>query len=91
MVSSSLFEQQFRFQDNDLYLYYQILFRNIVTGEMSSIRKTCPCNIYPPDIEELGFAGIIGMYLIFLFLIQNIHCEYSLGPPRSNAYPQLMF
>ena len=48
----------------------------------------------PPDIEELGFAGIMGIYLIFLFLIQNIYCEYSLGPPRqagSNVYPQLMF
>ena len=28
---------------------------------------------------HLGFAGV---YLIFLFLIQNIHCGYSLEPPR---------
>ena len=29
-------------------------------------------------IEKLGFKGL---YLIFLFLIQNIHCGYSLEPP----------
>ena len=59
------------------------------------IRKTSPCNEYPlkPQfyIEKLGFAGV---YLIFLFLIQNIHCGYSLEPPRrggSNVYPQCMF
>ena len=33
-----------------------------------------------PDfyIEKLGFAGV---YLIVFFLIQNIHCGYSLEPP----------
>ena len=38
--------------------------------------------------------GFEGVYLIFLFLIQNIHCGYSLEPPRrggSNVYPQCMF
>ena len=51
--------------------------------------------IYPlkPDfyIEKLGFAGV---YLIFLLLIQNIHCGYSLEPPQrgsSNVYPHCMF
>ena len=42
-------------------------------------------------IEKLGFAGV---YLFFLFLIQNIHCAYSLERPRrgnSNVYPQYMF
>ena len=59
------------------------------------IRKTCPCNEYPLKphfyIAKLGYAGV---YLIFLFLIQNIHCGYSLEPPRrggSNMYPQSMF
>ena len=35
-----------------------------------------------------------GVYLFFLFLIQNIDCGYSLEPPRrggSNVYPQSMF
>ena len=42
-------------------------------------------------IEKLGFAGV---YLFFLFLLQNIDCGYSLEPPRrggSNEYPQSMF
>ena len=63
------------------------------------IRKTCPCNEYPlkphfyivkPGVK-LGFAGV---YLFFLFLLQNIDCGYSLEPPRrggSNMYPQSMF
>ena len=61
----------------------------------SLIRKTCPCNIYPLKshfyIVKLGFVGV---YLFFLFLLQNIDCEYSLEPPRqggSNMYPQSMF
>ena len=61
----------------------------------SYIRKTCPCNVYPLEphfyIAKLGFAGV---YLFFLFLLQNIDCGYSLEPPRrggSNMYPQSMF
>ena len=59
------------------------------------IRKTCPCNEYHLGnhfyIEKLGFKGV---YLFFLFLLQNIDCGYSLEPPRrggSNVYPQSMF
>ena len=39
-------------------------------------------------IVKLGYAGV---YLFFLFLLQNIDCGYSLEPPRrggSNVYPQ---
>ena len=42
-------------------------------------------------IAKLGYAGV---YLIFLFLPQNIDCGYTLEPPRrggSNVYPQSMF
>ena len=38
--------------------------------------------------------GVAGVHLIFLFLIQNIHCGYSLESPQrggSNVYPQGMF
>ena len=59
------------------------------------IRKTCPCKVYPLEphfyIAKLGYAGV---YLFFLFLLQNIDCGYSLEPPRrggSNEYPQSMF
>ena len=68
------------------------------TGESNSelfIRKTCPCNVYPLEphfyIAKLGYAGV---YLFFLFLLQNIDCGYSLELPRrggSNVYPQSMF
>ena len=59
------------------------------------IRKTCPCKVYPLEphfyIAKRGYAGV---YLFFLFLLQNIDCGYSLEPPRrggSNVYPQSMF
>ena len=59
------------------------------------IRKTCPCNVYLFEphfyIAKLGYAGV---YLFFLFLLQNIDCGYSLEPPRqggSNVRPQTMF
>ena len=58
------------------------------------IRKTCPCNEYPLKphfyIVKLGYVGV---YLFFLFLLQNIDCGYSLESPRrggSNVYPQSM-
>ena len=51
-------------------------------GKFLNITKTCPCNFYPLEphfyIVKLGFAGV---YLIFLLLIKNIHCGYSLEPP----------
>ena len=65
------------------------------SGEGNFIMKTCPCNVYPIEphfyIVKLGFAGV---YLFFLFLLQNIDCGYSLEPPQrggSNVYPQSMF
>ena len=59
------------------------------------IMKTCPLNVYPLEphfyIAKPGYAGV---YLFFLFLLQNIDCGYSLEPPQlggSNVYPQYMF
>ena len=62
------------------------------------ITKTCSCNVYPLEphfyiilVAKLGYAGV---YLFFLFLLQNIDCGYSLEPPRrggSSVYPQSMF
>ena len=48
---------------------------------LNIIRKTCPCNVYPLKLHfyiarKLGYAGV---YLLFLFLLQNIDCGYSLG------------
>ena len=42
-------------------------------------------------IVKLGFTWV---YIIFLILLKNIDCRYSLVPPRqggSNEYPQSMF
>ena len=39
-------------------------------------------------VAKLGYAGV---YIFFLFLLQNIDCGYSLELPRqggSNVYPQ---
>ena len=48
--------------------------------------------LYPTFIlAKLGYGGV---YLFFLFLLQNIDGGYSLKPPRrggSNVYPQSMF
>ena len=38
--------------------------------------------------------GLTGVFIIFLFLLKNIDCGYSLEPPHrsgSNEYPQSMF
>ena len=39
-------------------------------------------------IVKLGYAGV---YLIFLFLLQNIDCGYSLEPPRLEKYEKFSF
>ena len=61
----------------------------------SIITKTCLYNFDPLKphfyIVKLGFTGV---YIIFLFLLLNIDCGYSLEPPHrggSNKYPQSMF
>ena len=47
------------------------------------ITKTSPCNEHPLTphfyIVKLGFTGV---YIFFLFLLQNIDCRYSLEPPH---------
>ena len=69
-----------------LYVYLKISCRLSVVQKQckcSFIRITCLCNKYPRKphfyIVKLGFAGV---YLFFLFLIQNIYCGYSLEPPH---------
>ena len=50
-----------------------------------NITKACPYNVYPLEphfyIAKLGYAGV---YLFFLFLIQNKDCGYSLEPPNGS-------
>ena len=59
------------------------------------ITKTSQCNEDPLTphlyIIKLGFTGV---YIIFLILLQNIDCGYSLELPHwggSNVYPRSMF
>ena len=75
------------------YFHFALVLVNCVL--IGTIRKTSPCNEYPINptyiIVKLGYAGV---YLFYLFLLQNIDCGYSLEPPRrggSNVYPQSMF
>ena len=51
--------------------------------KMCYIRITCECNIYPliPHFYKAKMR-YVGVYLFFLFLLQNIDCGYSLEPPR---------
>ena len=50
-------------------------------------RKTCPCTEYSLKphfyVVKLRFAGV---YLFFLFLLQNIDCGYTLEPPRRGGF-----
>ena len=52
-------------------------------GGTSNITKSCPCNEHTLTLHfyivKLGFTGV---YNIFLFLLQNIDCRYSLEPPH---------
>ena len=65
------------------YRYVIIWHFLCVEGKKFIVRKTCPCNMYPLKphfyIAKLGYGGV---YLFFLFLLQNIDCGYSLEPPR---------
>ena len=61
----------------------------------STITKTRLYNFDPLkphfNVVKLGFAGV---YIIFLILLLNIDCGYSLEPPwqgSSNKYLQSMF
>ena len=49
-----------------------------------SMKKTCPCNIDP---LKPHFYKVYRVNLVFLFLLQNIDCGYSLELP-CNEYPQ---
>ena len=76
---------------------------DLVGYEISSIRSGCilfikKTYLYNFDpikphfyIVKLGFTGV---YIIFLFLLKNMDCGYSLEPPHrggSNEYSQSMF
>ena len=58
-------------------------FPNIDKQTIIIIMITCSCNVHPLTphfyIVKLGFTGV---YIFFLFLLQNIDRGYSLEPPH---------
>ena len=56
----------------------------------TDIRETCPCNEYPLKphfhIVKPGYAGV---NLLFLILLQNIDCGYSLSARRISHVPTI--
>ena len=77
------------------FMFLTIIDGNSYFRISSTITKTCLYNFNPlkPQfyIVKLGFTGV---YIIFLFLLKNINCGYSLEAPRragSNEYPKSMF
>ena len=62
------------------------IFRKAITSRKHAyiiLTKTCLYNLDPLKpviyIVKLGFTGV---YIIFLILLENIDCGYSLEPPR---------
>ena len=58
--------------------------KSIYSTCMFTSRKHVRAILYIPlkphlHIEKLGYSGL---YIFFLFLLQNIDCGYSLEPPR---------
>ena len=41
---------------------------------------------WTPAHFHIGKPGYAGVYLFFLFLLQNIDCGYSLEPPQRGGY-----
>ena len=63
---------------------------NMVTSRKHVRVMYTPLN----PIFNIGKLGNAGIYLLFLVLLQNIDCGFSLEPPcqgGSNLYPQSMF
>ena len=76
-------------------IYLERINWNENPDQLTIIRQTCLYKFDPLKphfyIVKLGFTGV---YIIFLFLLKNMDCGYSLELPQwggSNAYPQPMF
>ena len=74
------------------------LLTSVKTAEMKYLFLIMKKRLYNIDSLKPHFyivkQGFTGVYIIFLFLLKNIDCGYSLEPPRrggSNEYPQSMF
>ena len=62
--------------------------KQILHQENMSVKRIPPHT--PLLYRKTGICRGVSIFLIFLFLLQNIDCGYSLEPPRrggSNVYP----
>ena len=80
----------FYIQSLDIFFFNYFCMKTVVASRKHAYIILTPLkpHFY---IVKLGFTGV---YLIFLFLLKNIDCGYSLEPPRrggSNEYQQSMF
>ena len=49
----------------------------------ANIMQTGPCNVHPFTRHfQIVKLGVIGVFIIFLFLLKNIDCGYLLEPPQ---------
>ena len=71
----------------------ELLYKSVCyINDFRNITKTCLYNFDP--LKPHFYIVYRGYTLVFLFLLKNIDCGYSLEPPRrggSNEYPQSMF
>ena len=57
---------------------------------ITNITKTCPCNI-KAFFQEAKIENFNGKcFDVFIIFALNIHCGYTLEPPRRNEYLQCM-
>ena len=58
----------------------------MANSKIVHITKTC---LYKADPNKSNFymvkLGFTGVYIIFLFLLKNIDCGYSLEPPQQGG------
>ena len=67
---------------------------NLLEDEMTPQKQAYIISIPLKPHFYIVKPGFTGVYIIFLFLLKNIDCGYSLEPLRlggSNEYPQSMF
>ena len=63
---------------------------SVKTAEAFSLRKHAH-EVYRDFVRSKHLKISLKHFDIFNIVTQNIHCGYTLEPPRSNEYPKYMF
>ena len=97
-LKASLFpvnvDQIFNLPRTNLQKTHELLRRKICTERRQSVTFASGKYVREAHFYIVKLGRFTGVYLFFLFLLQNIDCGYSLEPPRrggSNEYPQSIF